>query len=93
MVMNNKTIVDVLLGTLLIGALGFTAGRSTIKPTVVAPEYAVSMVLEERVRQLTLLRDRTKRYCKPREHRECGWLIASIEDDIEAARDTVERNR
>jgi hypothetical protein len=51
------------------------------------------MVLAERVRQLTRLRDRTKRYCKPSEHRECGWLIASIEDDIDAARHTVERNR
>jgi hypothetical protein len=91
--MNNNMIVGVLLGTLLMGVLGFTAGRSTIKPTLVAPEYAVSMVLEERVRQLALLRDRTRRYCKPEEHRECGWLIASIEDDIEAARDTVERNR
>jgi hypothetical protein len=51
------------------------------------------MVLAERVRQLTRLRDRTKRYCKPSEHRECGWLIASIEDDIDAARHNVERNR
>jgi hypothetical protein len=91
--MNNNAIVGVLLGTLLMGVLGFTAGRSTIKPIVVAPEYAVSMVLQERVRQLTLFRDRTKRYCKPEDHRECGWLIASIEDDIDAARDTVERNR